>query len=333
MAWIKIDDMFARHPKTVMAGPLGMAMHIAGLCYCSQYLTDGFIPNGVTNTLLDWQGIAFVSVPMPGEKPLFGSGDDVEAYMIVAALLDAGLWEDAEGGYQIHDYLDYNPSREQVLAQRAANAKRQQRHKERVNNDEGNGVSNGVSNTTPVPDPLPVSSSLHSEEKRERTRGRVADKPPTHDAVQVIDSVSEITDDKPYGMVAMLCEENGKEVGTMPPDWASRQRGIAKRLIEQGHAIEQVRAYVRFRKTAWNGNTPFDLRHVEKDIGAWELAGCPSVEAARASPNGNGTSRATAIYRPDTTTTVGHLAMSDEEMNRRHAEAERRAAERMAADG
>jgi hypothetical protein len=30
---------------------------------------------------------------------------------------------------------------------------------------------------------------------------------------------------------------------------------------------------------------------------------------------------------------VGHLAMSDEEQNRRHQEAERRAAERMAAHG
>jgi hypothetical protein len=147
------------------------------------------------------------------------------------------------------------------------------------------------------PFPIPIAEA----EAEKGTRGRAADEPPTPIAVQVIDSVSEITDDKPYDLVAMLCEENGKEVKTMPPDWASRQRGIAKRLIEQGHSIEQVRAYVRFRKTAWNGNTPFDLRHVEKDIAAWELAGCPSVEAARASPNGHAPalSRATLIDRSD----------------------------------
>jgi hypothetical protein len=142
-------------------------------------------------------------------------------------------------------------------------------------------------NPMPIPEPKP--KQLPKQEPKEKeTRERAADEPPTPADVQVIDSVSEITDDKPYGMVAMLCEENEKAVATMPPDWASRQRGIAKRLIEQGHGIEQVRRYIRYRKTAWNGTSPFDLRHVEKDIGAWELANCPQVEAARASPNGNG---------------------------------------------
>jgi hypothetical protein len=36
MGWVKIDDMFARHPKAMRAGPLGIALHVAGLCYCSQ---------------------------------------------------------------------------------------------------------------------------------------------------------------------------------------------------------------------------------------------------------------------------------------------------------
>lgn len=35
-------------------------------------------------------------------------------------LVAAGLWEPMEGGWQIHDYLDYNPSRDQVLEEREA---------------------------------------------------------------------------------------------------------------------------------------------------------------------------------------------------------------------
>jgi hypothetical protein len=101
--------------------------------------------------------------------------------------------------------------------------------------------------------------------------------------VQVIDSLSEITGDTPYGMVAMLCEENGKEVAAMPTDWRKMQLGIAKRLL-LNHSIEQVRSYVCYRKTTWNGHEPFDLRKVEKDIGEWELSGSPAVAASRASP-------------------------------------------------
>ena len=37
---------------------------------------------------------------------------------IVCALVDAGLWEETEGGWNIHDYLDYQPSRYEVLKQR-----------------------------------------------------------------------------------------------------------------------------------------------------------------------------------------------------------------------
>src|SRR5690606_5177208 len=34
-------------------------------------------------------------------------------------LVKVGLWEPAEGGFQIHDYLDYNPSADDVRAEQA----------------------------------------------------------------------------------------------------------------------------------------------------------------------------------------------------------------------
>src|SRR6266540_5902380 len=57
MPWVRIDEEFARHPKVVAAGPLGMAMQVAALCYCNQYLTDGFIPRTVVAGLLDFAGL------------------------------------------------------------------------------------------------------------------------------------------------------------------------------------------------------------------------------------------------------------------------------------
>ena len=97
--WVKIDDHFDEHDKTLDAGPLGMAFHVAALCYCNRQLTDGFIRNAKAKNLLDLEGMAD-----PSE--------------VIDRLVRVGLWERVEGGFQIHDYLDYQPSREKVLAER-----------------------------------------------------------------------------------------------------------------------------------------------------------------------------------------------------------------------
>ena len=57
----------------------------------------------------------------------------------VDALVGAGLWEAVDGGWKIHDYLDYNPSHAQQEADRAASRKRQAMFRERRRN----GVTNG----------------------------------------------------------------------------------------------------------------------------------------------------------------------------------------------
>ncbi len=55
MPWVRIDEKFARHPKVMRAGPLGIAMQVSALCYCNEHLTDGFVPRAVARTLLDWE--------------------------------------------------------------------------------------------------------------------------------------------------------------------------------------------------------------------------------------------------------------------------------------
>ena len=109
MAWVKLDVDFAWHPKILRAGPLGMAMQVAALCYCNKYLTDGFIPHEVVPTLLNLDLCKEYKV----------SCED-----IVQTLVVVGIWEQVKGGYIIHDYLDYQPSREEVLKQRNYERKR-----------------------------------------------------------------------------------------------------------------------------------------------------------------------------------------------------------------
>lgn len=124
MTWVRIDDGFARHPKVVAAGPLAMAMQVAALCYCNRELTDGFVPRAVARTLLDWEGIALrcaedeanqangQASAQANSKQVWSN---VDAGCVIGALLASGMWEEAPGGYLVHDFDDYQPSKAEVL--------------------------------------------------------------------------------------------------------------------------------------------------------------------------------------------------------------------------
>lgn len=111
MAWVRIDENFAQHPKVVRAGPLGMAMHIAALCYSNRHLTDGFVLKQIVKHLLDLDGLS-----MRGNL-------DADWSMIAEDLVAAGLWEEAPGGWHIHDYLDFQPSKSDIDKKKQAGSK------------------------------------------------------------------------------------------------------------------------------------------------------------------------------------------------------------------
>lgn len=100
MAWVKVDDTAPEHPKFLMLGRdrlAGIGLWLVGLAYSNRYLTDGFIPAGA----------------------LPGTGDVTK---LAARLVAVCLWERVQGGYRIHDYSDYQPSREETEALRATRA-------------------------------------------------------------------------------------------------------------------------------------------------------------------------------------------------------------------
>ena len=127
MTWVRIDDSFYQHPKVMEAGPLGLAMQVAALCYANRNLTDGFISRAVGPTLLNLDDAIW---------PTWNSVAD--------GLVEAGLWEKMPRGFQIHDYEKYQPTRAQVEAERIASAERQQRWRD--------AHSNGVSNASVTED-------------------------------------------------------------------------------------------------------------------------------------------------------------------------------------
>ena len=133
MAWVRLDDQFTDHPKVVAAGPLAAWLYVCGLTYCARHLTDGLIP-----------------VAQVRQMAASGAGK------LAAALVAVGLWEEAPGGYRVHDYLEYNPTRAQVLAlrqQRAVAGQRggQQKASKLLASRQAAANDNVVANGYPVP--------------------------------------------------------------------------------------------------------------------------------------------------------------------------------------
>ena len=130
MTWVKIDDGMPEHPDILALSASARWALVAGLCYANRALTDGFIPEVITATL--------------------GTKKDV------SELVKSGKWERVAGGYAIHDYLDYQPSRQEVLAKRQAAKERkdkyEERKKERVPNASEKRPVNAIG-TPPHPDP------------------------------------------------------------------------------------------------------------------------------------------------------------------------------------
>ena len=101
MPWFRMDDSFHSHPKVIAAGNEAVGLYVRCGTYAAEHLTDGFVDREVVL--------------------LYGST------ALAATLVRTRLWHRARGGWTIHDYLDYNPSREAVENERKQKAERQRR--------------------------------------------------------------------------------------------------------------------------------------------------------------------------------------------------------------
>ncbi|MBU2685791.1 MAG: hypothetical protein KKF27_21330 [Gammaproteobacteria bacterium] len=98
MPWSKLDDQFHDHPKVAAAGVMATGLFALALSWTADKLTDGFIPTNMVRRL---------------------AADVDDPIALAEKLVRVGLFEKREDGYQIHDYLVYNPSKEDVLKRRA----------------------------------------------------------------------------------------------------------------------------------------------------------------------------------------------------------------------
>lgn len=92
MTWVRLDDTFPDHPKVIGLTDTAFRCHVTALCYAGRYLTDGHIPTGALRLI--------------GTRK---AAQELEA---------ANLWERTDHGWHIRDFLEYNPSKEEVETQR-----------------------------------------------------------------------------------------------------------------------------------------------------------------------------------------------------------------------
>lgn len=91
MAYIQVEASVRTHKKFLKAGPAASWLWLCGMGYCQDGLTDGFIP---------FAALKYLGVESP--KPL------------KSKLVEAGLWDEVEGGWRVHDYLKHNRSSEEI---------------------------------------------------------------------------------------------------------------------------------------------------------------------------------------------------------------------------
>lgn len=108
MTWARLDDGCNSNAKLTVLTDAAFRLWVCGLVYAQKELTDGFIPQSILKTFAVKRGLK-------------GAIAELTTSLIRGK---APLWHEVEGGYQVHDFLDWNERREDVLAAREKNRMR-----------------------------------------------------------------------------------------------------------------------------------------------------------------------------------------------------------------
>jgi hypothetical protein len=148
----RFDDGTPDNVKLIAAGPVAAWMWFCGVLYCRKALTDGFIPKAVVPSLVR---------------------DLKQPFKHAARLVEVRLWHDALGGYEVHDYLDWNPTKAAMNAYRKHDRERKQK-KHGIQSEVSSGIqTESVRNPADVADERAragVASRAKSESESESER-------------------------------------------------------------------------------------------------------------------------------------------------------------------
>jgi hypothetical protein len=160
MPWVKLDDHWMDHPKIARAGRDARDMWLASLTWCARHLTDGAFPAEMIPCFAVTAGI-----------------DVANCQTLARRLLEVCLWDATDNGYVVHDYLDYNPTKEQSIATsdarkssgRAGGVAKASKILAKAKQNPSKTPSKNVAKVCPVPVPL---NSVSEETERTLSKTR-----------------------------------------------------------------------------------------------------------------------------------------------------------------
>jgi hypothetical protein len=130
MPWARINDKANSDAKLLALTNGAWRLFFAGLAYCNDALTDGFVPDYIAATF----GLRSDRRPGQPASPadLRGWTDELLAVLVVGK---GPLWHRAPGGFIVHDYFDWNDTREVILRERERSKDRVGRFRQRQKAD------------------------------------------------------------------------------------------------------------------------------------------------------------------------------------------------------
>ena len=160
MPWVRFDDQYTIHRKVDGLSDAAFRLHTSAIFWCARNLTDGFVSGE------DLDGVtARVRTPARFAAECVSRGAWHEARFDCPSEKCAGPVDG--DGWVIHDYLRYQPSKAEVLADREDAAKRQAKWRagktgrnavtrpgmsenDPIHNAGSNGVTNAVNKPSPA---------------------------------------------------------------------------------------------------------------------------------------------------------------------------------------
>ena len=143
MPWARFEDDYLGNAKLTTLSTAAIALDMAAIIYSARELRDGLLRAS------DVDAIATL-IHIRRWAP------------VAAELVAVNRWSVSAGGYAIHDYLEYQPSRQQVLGDRAAAAYRMRRVREkfaRTSSERSDEVREKFADPGPGPGPGPERST------------------------------------------------------------------------------------------------------------------------------------------------------------------------------
>lgn len=242
MPHVQIEIDFLTHPKTLATSPLAQLLFIRSLIYAATHLTDGFIPEAalpqLAYDLTQYERLRYVPSNVHASTP-----DVVTLEKIKKELVFHKRWKVCRGGFRIHDYLDYQLSREQVLQlidkrRKAGQAGGQASAQARAQANGKQIVNDFPTIFNPIPIPIPMTLV---EEKKE-------------DIVGLAPNGTQLWADA-EALLEFLNQRTGKHFEAKKPD-GSRTKTITliHTLLKNQYTPVQIKQVIANRWLKWGSD-------------------------------------------------------------------------------